>query len=113
VCSLEVIEHVADQPGFVAGLADALAPGGLMVLSTPNRTALTRMALVGAAEMTGIIPRGTHDWHRFLTPDELRAMVEGAGLRVTGTQGLGFSPTRGFALSDSHALDYFLTATRD
>ncbi|MGI4950131.1 MAG: bifunctional 2-polyprenyl-6-hydroxyphenol methylase/3-demethylubiquinol 3-O-methyltransferase UbiG, partial [Janthinobacterium lividum] len=42
VCSLEVIEHVADQPGFVAGLADALAPGGLMVLSTPNRTALTR-----------------------------------------------------------------------
>ncbi len=112
VCSLEVIEHVVDQPGFVGALADALAPGGLMILSTPNRTPLTRLALVGAAEVTGLIPRGTHDWHRFLTPDELTGMVEAAGLTVTGTRGLGLSPTRGFALSDSLALDYFLTATR-
>lgn len=113
VCSLEVIEHVVDQPGFVAGLAAVLAPGGLMVLSTPNRTPLTRVALVGAAEASGMIPRGTHDWHRFLAPTELTAMVAAAGLRVTGTQGLGYSPATGFALSASLALDYFIAAVRD
>ncbi|WP_167956262.1 bifunctional 2-polyprenyl-6-hydroxyphenol methylase/3-demethylubiquinol 3-O-methyltransferase UbiG [Sphingomonas jejuensis] len=111
VCSLEVIEHAADQPGFVRGLAATLAPGGLMILSTPNRTALSRLAIVTLAESTGAIPRGTHDWNRFLTPDDLAAMVNGAGLRVVDICGIAASPTRGFRLSEDLSLDYLLTAT--
>ncbi len=112
VTSLEVVEHVTDARAFVRKLADVLAEGGLLIMSTPNRTALTRVALVGAAELTGAVPRGTHDWGKFLRPDELTALVEEAGLRVADVQGLGFSATRGFALSESTALDYFVTATR-
>ena len=112
VTSLEVIEHVADTTAFVHGLAKALADGGLLVLSTPNRTPLSRLAMIAIAEGTGRIPRGTHDWNRFLTPPELTALLRDAGLRVIDLQGLAFSPTRGFALSDSTALDYFITAVR-
>lgn len=112
VTSLEVIEHVSDPAAFVHGLAGALAAGGLMILSTPNRTPLSRLAMIGIAEGTGRIPRGTHDWHRFLTPDELTALLVDAGLAVRDVQGLGFSPATGFTLSDSTALDYFVTAIR-
>jgi 2-polyprenyl-6-hydroxyphenyl methylase / 3-demethylubiquinone-9 3-methyltransferase len=110
VTSLEVIEHVDDPAAFVRGLAAALAPGGLMVLSTPNRSALSRLALVGLAEGTGMIPRGTHDWNRFLTPAELTGLLVDAGLAVRDVRGLVFTPARGFALGESTALDYLVTA---
>lgn len=110
VTSLEVIEHVSDPAAFVAGLARALAPGGLLILSTPNRTLKSRALLVGLAEASGQIPRGTHDWDRFLKPDELTALIEDAGLRVIETQGLSFSPMRGFAMSEDRALNYFIVA---
>ncbi len=110
VTSLEVIEHVADPAGFVAGLARALSPGGLMILSTPNRTALSRLALITIGERLGGIPRGTHDWDKFLTPGELTALAEAAGLAVREVRGIAFSPTRGFTLSDGQAMDYLLTA---
>ncbi len=112
VTSLEVIEHVADPAGFVRGLAGALAEGGLLILSTPNRTPLSKLALISVAEGTGRIPRGTHDWNRFLTPEELTALLADAGLRVIDQRGLVFSPATGFALGDSVALDYFLTAVK-
>lgn len=112
VTSLEVIEHVTDPAAFVDGLASALADGGLMILSTPNRTALSRIALITLAEGTGQIPRGTHDWDKFLTPDELTAMVEAAGLRVVDVRGLSFNPARGFQISDNTKLDYFVTAVQ-
>ena len=112
VTSLEVIEHVTDPGAFVAGLAAALAPGGLLVLSTPNRTMLSRLALITLAEGTGRIPRGTHDWNQFLKPEELTALVEAAGLEVIETRGLSFSPTKGFVISDDVTLDYFVTAAR-
>ncbi|OJV34640.1 MAG: 3-demethylubiquinone-9 3-O-methyltransferase [Sphingomonas sp. 67-36] len=110
VTSMEVIEHVTDPESFVAGLARAVAPGGLLIMSTPNRTPLSRLALITLAEGTGRIPRGTHDWNRFLTPDELGDLLARAGMRVIDVRGLSFSPTRGFALSDSTVLDYFVTA---
>ncbi len=112
VTSLEVIEHVSDPAGFVRGLAGAIAEGGLLILSTPNRTPLSRLALIAVAEGTGRIPRGTHDWEKFVTPDELCALLAAAGLAVKDVRGLAFSPARGFELSDSTALDYFVTAVR-
>lgn len=112
VVSLEVIEHVRDPAGFVRGLAGALADGGVLILSTPNRTPLSRLALIALAEGTGRIPRGTHDWEKFVTPDELATLLAAAGLRVTDVRGLAFSPARGFTLSESTALDYFVTAVR-
>lgn len=112
VTCLEVIEHVADPAAFVAGLAGALADGGLLVMSTPNRTPLSRVTMITLAEGTGRIPRGTHDWNRFITPDELGTMLTDAGLTVRDTRGIAFSPTSGFSLSDSLALNYLVTATR-
>lgn len=112
VTSLEVIEHVADPAGFVRGLARVLADDGLLILSTPNRTPLSRVTLIAIAEGTGQIPRGTHDWHKFLTPDELTALLTDAGLAVRDVRGLSFSPATGFALSASTTLDYFVTAMR-
>lgn len=113
VTAMEVIEHAADQPAFAAALAEALAPGGLLVLSTPNRTLPSRLLLVGAAEATGAIPRGTHRWTEFLTPDELRPLLARVGLRMGEPRGIGWTPTAGLHLSDSLALDYMVTATRD
>ena len=112
VTSLEVVEHVADPARFVRGLADALADGGLLVLSTPNRTAWSRFALITVAEGTGRIPRGTHDWDSFLPPDQLTALLRVAGLEIVDLRGLAWSPTRGFHLSASTELDYFVTAVR-
>ena len=112
VTSLEVIEHVTDPAAFIGGLAGALAEGGLMILSTPNRTALSRLALITIGEGTRQIPRGTHHWSKFLTPDELTELIEGAGLKVIDTRGLGFSVAKGFVLSDDLKLDYFVAAVR-
>lgn len=112
VTSLEVIEHVTEPAAFVRGLAAAVAEGGLAILSTPNRTPLSRLAMITVAEGTGRIPRGTHDWSKFLTPNELTELLNAAGLKVIDRRGLSFSPATGFTLSDNTALDYFLTAVR-
>ena len=110
VTCLEVIEHVADKPALLRALADKLAPGGLMVLSTPNRTPQSRLLLVEGAELVGAIPRGTHDWDDFVTPDELCELMRAAGLEPLDIRGIGFSPVKGLHLSDDMALNYILSA---
>lgn len=110
VTSMEVIEHVTDPAAFVAALASLLAPGGMLVISTPNRTVRSRLMMITLGEGVGGIPKGTHDWDKFLTPDELTAELDTAGLKVVDRRGLGFSPSRGFHLTDDLSLDYFLTA---
>lgn len=110
VTSMEVIEHVDDPAAFVAGLAGALAKDGILILSTPNRTPMSRLAMITLAEGFGAIPRGTHDWDRFLTPEELTPLFAQAGLEVVDVTGLSFSPARGFVLGDNKALNYLVTA---
>lgn len=110
VSSMEVIEHVTDPAAFVAELARHLKPDGLMLLSTPNRTAASRLFLVEAAERLGQVPRGTHDWDQFLTPEELTALLHDAGLEVLEMRGIAFSPLSGLHLSANKALNYILSA---
>lgn len=110
VSSMEVIEHVTDPAAFVAELARHLKPDGLILLSTPNRTAASRLFLVEAAERLGQVPRGTHDWDQFLTPEELTALLHDAGLQVMEMRGIAFSPLSGLHLSDNKALNYILSA---
>ena len=112
VTSLEVIEHVAEVRAFVSGLAEALADDGLLILSTPNRTAWSRLVMIVVGEGTGQIPKGTHDWDKFLTPEELCALIRDCGLEVIDVTGLGWTPTRGFALTDDKSLNYLVTARR-
>lgn len=112
VTSMEVLEHVADKAEFLNQLAAHLAPGGLMVLSTPNRTLASRALLVGAAEAAGAVPRGTHDWHDFVTPEELQELLAGASLAITTMRGIAFSPMKGLHLSSDMSLDIILAAAR-
>lgn len=112
VTSMEVIEHVVDPSAFIAALADKLAAGGLMILSTPNRTSLSRLAMITLGEGTGAIPKGTHDWDKFLTPDELSPLLEAAGLRMGAMRGISFSVGQGLHLSDDVSLNYILSATK-
>ncbi len=112
VTSVEVIEHVADKPAFLRDVAARLAPDGLLVMSTPNRTAASRVLLVGAAEAVGYVPRGTHHWEDFVTPDELEAMLADVGLTVTAKRGIAWRPGKGLHLSDDMALNYILSARR-
>ena len=112
VTAMEVIEHVADKLAFVAQLAAHLAPDGLLVISTPNRTPQSQLLMVGLAEAVGAIPRGTHDWDDFVTPDELRNLLEAAGLQMGAPRGIAFSPMKGLHLSDDLSLNYLVTAQR-
>jgi len=112
ITSLEVVEHVADVRGFVQGLADHLTDDGLLILSTPNRTGLSRFMLISLGEGLNRIPKGTHDWDKFLAPEELTALLKDAGLDVIDCTGLAWNPASGFHLSDNKSLDYFVTARR-
>ncbi|WP_420607384.1 bifunctional 2-polyprenyl-6-hydroxyphenol methylase/3-demethylubiquinol 3-O-methyltransferase UbiG [Novosphingopyxis sp.] len=112
VTCLEVIEHVDEPAHFASQLAGKLADGGLLILSTPNRTPMSKALLVEGAERLGRIPRGTHDWDKFLTPEECEALLADAGLRVIDRQGIAFGPGPGLHLSDNMALNYILAAVK-
>ncbi len=111
VTCMEVIEHVEDADAFVALLASHLKPDGKLLLSTPNRTMAAKLLLVEGAERTGQIPRGTHDWDKFLTPEELTDLLAKHGLKVSSISGIAFSPLSGLHLSQNMALNYILGAT--
>lgn len=110
VTSMEVIEHVADPQAFLNSLAARLAPGGLLILSTPNRTGLSKLLMVTIAEGVGQIPKGTHDHGKFITPEEMAVMMAAAGLTVIDSEGIAFSPSRGLHLSDDLSLNYLIAA---
>ena len=114
VVASEVVEHVADKPAFVAALAALLKPGGVLVLTTINRTARSRaQAIVAAEYILRWVPRGTHDWTQFPTPAELTALLEEAGFAADPALGMVFDPIDGtFALSADARVNYALVARK-
>jgi 2-polyprenyl-6-hydroxyphenyl methylase/3-demethylubiquinone-9 3-methyltransferase len=93
VACLEVVEHVPDPAKFIAECAALVRPGGLAVFSTLNRTLKAwALAIVGAEYVLGWLPRGTHQWHRFITPGELADYAKAAGLADVRFEGITYSP---------------------
>jgi 2-polyprenyl-6-hydroxyphenyl methylase/3-demethylubiquinone-9 3-methyltransferase len=112
ITCMEVIEHVADPAAFVKALARRLAPNGLLILSTPNRTSLSRLMVIVVGEGLGRIPRGTHDFDKFIAPEGMKALLGEADLKCLDVEGIAWSPTRGLHLSDDVRLNYFISAVR-
>jgi 2-polyprenyl-6-hydroxyphenyl methylase/3-demethylubiquinone-9 3-methyltransferase len=93
VLNMEVVEHVADPAAYLAACHDLMKPGGLMLCSTINRNPKSWLfAIVGAEQVLRWLPKGTHDWRRFITPDELFALLRGAGLEPVDRKGFVFDP---------------------
>jgi 2-polyprenyl-6-hydroxyphenyl methylase/3-demethylubiquinone-9 3-methyltransferase len=93
VLNMEVVEHVADPLSYLTACQQLLKPGGLMVASTINRNPKSFMvAIVGAEHVMRWLPKGTHEWSKFITPDELEGLVGDAGLRMVDRQGFVFNP---------------------
>ena len=111
ITSMEVIEHTADPQQFLNDLAGRLAPNGLLILSTPNATAWSRLITITLAEGIGAIPKGTHDFEKFIAPERMKQLLANAGLKCLDIEGLAFSPTRGLHLSEDVRLNYLAAAT--
>ena len=93
VLNMEVVEHVADPLAYLSACQALLKPGGLHICSTINRNAKSfAMAIVGAEYVMRWLPKGTHEWNKFITPDELYALIEQAGLSPVDRKGFVFNP---------------------
>ncbi len=114
VLNMEVVEHVADPQAYLNACHAVLQPGGLMICSTLNRTARSfAAAIVGAEHILRWLPRGTHDWRKFITPEELYAMLSRAGLEPVDRKGFVFNPlTWRWHLSDGDLSVNYVTASR-
>ncbi len=114
VLALEVIEHVADPQSFLDALGQLVRPGGLIILSTLNRTAQSyAVAILGAEYVLGWLPRGTHEWSRFLTPNQLDEHLVRAGVEPVDRRGMRFDLLGGeWALSADLSINYLATAVR-
>jgi len=114
VLAMEVVEHVADVSAFIVTCAAMVKPGGLMIAATLNRTLKSfALAIVGAEYVLRWVPRGTHQWDKFVTPVELETAIEDSGLRVTGERGVTYNPFADrWQLSSDMDVNYMLVAQR-
>ncbi|MEO0719578.1 MAG: bifunctional 2-polyprenyl-6-hydroxyphenol methylase/3-demethylubiquinol 3-O-methyltransferase UbiG [Pseudomonadota bacterium] len=115
VLAMEIVEHLPDPGAFLLDAAKLVKPGGLLIASTLNRNAKSFLsAIVGAEYLLSWLPRGTHDWRKFLTPDELAEKIEAAGLKVVDRKGMVYRPmSDDFALSSSDlSVNYVITAEK-
>jgi 2-polyprenyl-6-hydroxyphenyl methylase/3-demethylubiquinone-9 3-methyltransferase len=114
VLNMEVVEHVADLGAFLRECARLLRPGGIMIVATLNRTLKSlALAKIGAEYVLRWLPPGTHDWNRFVKPDELLHHLEDAGLTVKRTQGIAFDPLRwDWQLSNDIDVNYMMVAEK-
>ena len=112
ITCMEVIEHVMDAAAFVKVLAGRLAANGLLIMSTPNATAWSRLMMIVVGEGSGQIPKGTHDFDKFIAPERLKLLLADAGLKCLDVEGIAWSPTRGLHLSDDVRLNYLVSAVR-
>jgi len=112
VLAMEIVEHVADLDAFFRAAADLLKPGGMMVVATLNRTVKSfAFAIVGAEYVLRWLPRGTHDWRRFLRPSELARQLRGHGLDMHELAGVGYDPIGdAFSISRDCAVNYMAIA---
>ncbi len=115
VLNMEVIEHTADPGGFLRDTAALVAPGGLMIVATLNRTfKALALAKIGAEYVLGWLPRGTHDWNKFLRPDEIRGFLDGEPAAVEGPFGVSYNPLADrWSLSADTDVNYMMTVLRD
>lgn len=115
VTALEVIEHVPDPHALVSGLSQLVRPGGLVVLSTLSRSLRSLMLGVVATEyLLGWLPRGTHDWRRFVRPAELATRLRDAGLRPIAVTGVAYEPAYDrFRRTADPSVNYLMAAIRD
>jgi 2-polyprenyl-6-hydroxyphenyl methylase/3-demethylubiquinone-9 3-methyltransferase len=109
-----VVEHVADMQAFVDACAKAAKPDGCLIMATLNRTAKSfAFAIVGAEYVLGWLPKGTHEWEKFVTPEELRAALAAAGMVAGNETGVSYNPLSGaWSLSRDMAVNYMLSAGR-
>lgn len=114
VTALEIIEHVADVPAFLDALSARVKPGGTLFISTLNRTAKSYlMAIVGAEYVLQILPKGTHDWKKFLTPSEVVIPTEKRGFKLKELKGMFFHPlSKTWSLSDRTDVNYIVCFTK-
>jgi 2-polyprenyl-6-hydroxyphenyl methylase / 3-demethylubiquinone-9 3-methyltransferase len=114
VLAMEVVEHVTDVPSFVLTCASMVKPGGLFFAATLNRTLKSfALAIVGAEYVLRWLPRGTHQWNKFVTPEELETAIEDAGLDVVGERGVIYNPLADrWQLSSDMDVNYMLVAAR-
>lgn len=114
VLNLEVVEHVADPAQFMKDTAALLRPGGLMIVATLNRTPKAfALAIVGAEYVLRWLPRGTHEFAKFLTPAEIAAPLQVAGLETERPQGVSYNPVAdSWRLSGDTKVNYMLVARR-
>jgi 2-polyprenyl-6-hydroxyphenyl methylase/3-demethylubiquinone-9 3-methyltransferase len=110
ITCMEVIEHVADPAAFLKDLAARLAPDGMLILSTPNATGWSKLMMITIGEGLGRIPRGTHDFAKFIAPDRLKILLSDAGLECLDVEGIAWSPTRGLHLDEDMRLNYLVAA---
>ena len=113
VLNMEVVEHVASPIDYLTACHDLLKPGGLHICSTINRNPKSfMMAIVGAEHIMRWLPKGTHEWNKFITPDELFALLEKAGLEPVDRKGFVFNPLGwSWKLSDRDLSVNYVTAS--